>query len=217
MTRRADREAQQSAYRGGRPRIAARVLGRDMLGLVPGLFFFVVLPVVGIWAAVQPGGPAAIRAPVALVLAGVVAWVLWHLVDDARRRFGLRVVPRFERRLDGHEGRAYFAGRALVGWLERLDRDAVELGLPTFAAHGGGAFDADAQGPWFDAGDGLRTVRGVLARSRNQLDGDVVADLRALEEVLTIAAAKAIRFRLVVVAGTAMSGARWEQLRGRGF
>ena len=149
-------------------------------------------------------------------MGAVVLRVIWSLVEDIRQNFGLRVVPRFERRLNGKNGGCYFAGKALMQRLETVDAIAVEMGFATFAELGGRDLDADASEPWFDCSGGLRTVRGLL-EGDVVLGADVADDLREIAAALEQGLSQRLRFRFVVVAGTAMNGVLWEQLLEKGF
>ena len=125
-------------------------------------------------------------------------------------------VPHFEPKIaavfDG-DGAAIFHHAAL------LDAIAEERGVPTLSSFADDReappdFDglpeelAEAIGPWkawFSPNEGLRCVEGLLAalddpsvRARVPYTEVVIADLRALEEVLVVAKKKKAKFRLEI-------------------
>lgn len=106
------------------------------------------------------------------------------------------------------------SGEALAREMEALDRLAEDQGRPSlleFFSVGEGDAGADLlrqsgvafETEWFDPGEGLSTVRGLIDISEGEdsrfRDAKMLhKDLLALEKILTLAEAKGVRWRLAV-------------------
>jgi len=109
------------------------------------------------------------------------------------------------------------SGRALLYFHRQIDELAAQLELPAlsdffcpdraelfaYLREQGVAPDEEAlpEEEWFDAKDGLLTVRGLLARLREDSSGipspaTVISDLEEIERGLDLAEAEGVRFHL---------------------
>jgi hypothetical protein len=189
----------------------------------PGLFFLVglVIAVAGARAAtinffaegrtLGTGASAAILIAFTLYLGAYFVAVLSSYFAPAR------VVPYFERSLDFKMQGAFKNGFALAKGFDVLERRASELGVTPLSAFG---FGDDMLGQllvWHSTETGLKTVQALVASSHNEaLDAKLLEDLQAVEAALERAAAKAVRFTLVVRIGADkwISGAEMFQRKG---
>lgn len=124
-------------------------------------------------------------AAVAFCLLWIVIWSR-ALVSGITDAFIFRVVPSFERRVGLKELSPFSSGRQVARNLGELDRRAISLGVAPISSFG---FD---EKQWFDANDGLRTVR-VLE--------DAEPELGAIAVALEKAAEQGIRFCFVLRQG----------------
>ncbi len=151
--------------------------------------------------------------PLGTVLAAIALWGSWGLMTEVRARFGLRIVPQFERKLDpGPE--TYFSGYQIAVRMKQLDAMAAASSVQSFSEYGF-VWRADEDSKWFDAALGLATVAKVLELvEASSAHG---AELSKLRLALQQAEQAGVRFRLVIVSGTAMNGMLWTKLREAGF
>jgi len=121
-----------------------------------------------------------------------------------RRRFGIRVVPRFRPPLST-ETRTYFSGREILLSLRRLDTQAEARGVLPLSVF--------LDGVWQRSGVGADTVAVLLLGEEAAVLGELELLLAALEQGV----AEGCDFRLEVLTGTSMNGQRWSQLRAKGY
>jgi hypothetical protein len=205
----------RSAYVGGFPRAGLRVLRGAITSHLVIIAVFLVLAVT-CWAAFLPTAPSYGRSA-GYVLGFFATGTFIALVSDIWQRFGVRVVPQFEPRLQERPG-TYFGGRSLVWRMKTLDRLARDRGA-TALSDFGIAGDNAAQAPtWFDPDAGRHTVRVLIDASAGfRWQQAVSRDLLPIDAALARAQAERAQFRLVVVADTGMNGMFWEHLRETGF
>lgn len=201
----------------GYPRIAlARVIA-ELPSTFVVLILFVLTPAAACWsvfASPDHGHWEVVGAVVLGLFAlnttkGIVGWFC--------RKFGLRVVPRFDRRMDEEPG-TYFGGYSLVSQVQQLDLLASSLGVPSLTDFGVGEPDHRPGTLWFDCAAGERALRAFAAAAGTRgMPSEVVAELMTITNALAKAGRVGARFRLVVVTGTSMNDQLWRQLRDAGF
>jgi hypothetical protein len=204
-----------SGYVFGYPRAVVGVVARELVGLAIESALFAVAPAIAAWyLSTEPWHLAIswyfVGLPLAVVLVAIAVFAGRGAVSQVRERFGLRVVPQFERRLDPEPG-TYFSGRHIAARMRGLDALVGDGSLSTF----GFVRRDDASDWWFDAARGCATVATLLARV--EPGSELHAELSAWLAALRRAEAEGIRFRLAVVTGTTMNGMLWDRLRAAGY
>jgi hypothetical protein len=169
------------------------------------------------WAAFLPTAPQPLGRPAGLLLGFFATGTLLAVLFDLHQRFGLRVVPQFERQLREPPG-TYFGGRSLVWRMETLDRLARSGAAVPLSDFGISRDSATLASTWFDPAAGRHTVR-VLADAATHYRWHyaVAKDLGPIDSALARAEAEGVRFRLVVVADRGMNARFWHHLRETGF
>jgi hypothetical protein len=99
-----------------------------------------------------------------------------------------------------------------------IDELLIQRGLSPLSDLGLAAVEPVGNAGWFDSAAGRRTIAALLASDPpTGLPRKILDDLRHLDDALGSAEASGIRFRLVIVAGTAMNARLWDRLRREGF
>ena len=152
----------------------------------------------------------------ASVFTAVFLFVLWSAYRSVPHMFRVRLVPYFEKKLDG--ANTFFAGESLLLHSRHLDALAKGRGvreLSEFAS--GDDWITGETVQWHVSQEGLKTVESLMALEAGKLSTDVVSDLALLECALRSASEKDIRFCLLLREGTSVSGLELDRRMGSFF
>jgi hypothetical protein len=175
-----DLQVTERAYSWGFPKAALGVLRGAVMRFVFTLVVFLVLAGSS-WAAFLPTAPQPFGRPAGFVLGFFAAGTFLALILDLWQKFGLRVVPQFERKLHEPPG-TYFGGRSLVWRMKTLDRLARGAGAIPLSDFGITRVGAALAPTWFDPGAGRHTVRMLIeAVPRQRWQHAVAEDLRPID------------------------------------
>lgn len=197
-------------YVFGYPRGVVGVVVRDVVALVIGAALFDVAPAIVAWYLLVEPWHLAVSwyvagLPLAVVLLTFAGFMVRADVSEVRKRFGLRVVPQFSRRMEPEPG-TYFSGYRVAGRMRELDALAGDDSLSAFVGR---------DGVWFEAARGCATIEKLLARV--EPGSAVHAELSTWLAALRRAEVEGVGFRLVVVSGTTMNAMMWDRLRAAGY
>ena len=229
-------------YVVGYPVGALGALRSALLSYIPDAMFFVVASTAILFTIASPWRWSWISLTHCPVLCLVVVTMARGYARDVRDRFGVRVVPRFERPLRESPS-TYFEGKHIARNLEALDRLAVAVGIPTLGSFGlVEAGRGGSDGRWWDAADLAGVIARLLPLVEHEPSPDaanagpyrdvpetarvVLVDRSKLAQELVLvrdaalhAAEEEIRLRLVVTSGTstALYPQQWTELRAQGY
>lgn len=173
---------------------------------------FVGGPAIGAWCAISSPWWW-VGLPIGALLIAVVVWAVWGFVREVRDRFGVRVVPQFERRLL-EDPDTYFSGCLIARNFKMLDALALKNGLSSLSSFG--LLRSDTT--WHDSAAFGATLAKLLRVVGELPDLRAVhTELSCIQNAIHRAEAENVRCRLVVVSGTAMNAMLWNRLRDSGF
>lgn len=190
-------------------RVVSRVRRRAIRDAVPAVLLLVVAPAAAIALASTRAVPWGLRVPVDLFMGAVLLVSVRDLFQMVCQDFGMKIVPRFARRLDA-DLQTYLHGTALRAHLPALDTRAHALGLTALSDFGICA----GRAAFFPPREARRTIAALLRETGVPA---VRAELRRIDAALALAEEEKVDFRFELVHEHGYNGELWRRLRDAGY